>query len=89
MEPSDIVIASCGCPYAKKTWKDDSECWFCPQIISGGALYTKKHIWTRGLVYDDETDLLYTKTVTGKLVSIKSKPRKIIQKDRRTFLAAE
>lgn len=89
MEPSDIVIAPCGCPYAKKTWKDDSECFFCPQVVRGRALYLRQHIWSRGLVYNDETDLLYTKTVTGKLKAIKSKPRKIIQKDRRTFLAAE
>lgn len=88
MEPSDIVIAPCGCPYSKKTWKDDSVCWFCPQVVTGGALYNKRHIWSRGLVYDDETDLLYTKTIKGTLVSIKSRQRKVIQKDRRTFLLA-
>lgn len=88
MEPSDIVIAPCGCPYAKKTWKDDSECFFCPQIIAGGALYNKQHIWSRGLIYNDETGHLYSKTVTGKLRAIKSKQRKIIRKDKRTFLLA-
>jgi hypothetical protein len=53
-----IIIVDCGCPYLRRTWKEDSICAFCTDIKQGKRKNSEKARIVRGWTYNDESGLI-------------------------------
>jgi len=67
MEPS-VIIADCGCPYLRSSWKEDSFCWFCKELKEGKRKHSDRARTAKGWTYDDVSGLFKRNGKNGHLL---------------------